>query len=106
MSSYSFSRSFNSFSFFLVVLDFAVNLDAFDAAFLERVEVDEGVADFFPDRAVSFEDFFVVMRRTVPQLRVDCELYLITRRQPSSRPNVVTPQPDPSSDPYAQVTFE
>ena len=74
MSSYSFSRSFNSFSFFFAALDFAVDLEALDAAFLERLEVDEAVADF-RDRAVSFE-VFVAMRGTVTQLRVDCEIYL------------------------------
>ena len=42
-------------------MDFAVPLDAFEAAFLVRVEADEGVEDFFRDRAVSFEVFFVVM---------------------------------------------
>jgi len=47
--------------FFVIALDGLVDFDAFDAAFLERVEVDEGVADF-RDRAVSFEVFFVVMR--------------------------------------------
>jgi len=46
--------------FFVIALDGLVDFDAFDAAFLERVEVDEGVADF-RDRAVSFEVFFVVM---------------------------------------------
>ena len=77
MSSYSFSRSFSSFSFFFAALNFAIDLDALDAAFLERLEVDEGVADFFRDRAVSFEVFFVAMRRTVTQLRVDCEIILL-----------------------------
>ena len=103
MSSINFLRSSSSSAFFFAALDFALELDAFDAAFLVRFE---GVEDFFRGLAVSFEVFFVVMRRTIPQLRVDCELYLITQRQPSSRPNVVTPQPDPSSDLYAQVTFE
>ncbi len=70
MSSYSFSRSFNSFSFFFAALDFAVDLDAFEAAFLVRVEVDDDVEDFFRDLAVSFEVFFIAMRRTVTQLRV------------------------------------
>ena len=35
--------------------------DAFDEAFFERLEAEEGVEDFFRDRAVSFEVFFVVM---------------------------------------------
>lgn len=61
MNSISSSRSFSSFSFFLADLDLAVELEAFDAAFLVRVEVDEVVEDFFRDRAVSFEVFFVVM---------------------------------------------
>ena len=68
MSSISFLRSASSSALFLAALDFAVDFDAFDAAFLGDVE------DFFPDRAVSFEDFFIAMRRTVPQLRVDCEI--------------------------------
>jgi hypothetical protein len=61
VNSISSSRSFSSFSFFLADLDLAVELEAFDAAFLVRVEVDEVVEDFFRDRAVSFEVFFVVM---------------------------------------------
>lgn len=61
MNSISSSRSFSSFSFFLADLDLAVELEAFDAAFLVRVEVDEVVEDFFPCLAVSFEVFFVVM---------------------------------------------
>jgi len=47
--------------FFVIALGRVVDLDAFGAAFVERLEVDEGVADFFRDRAVSFEVFFVVM---------------------------------------------
>ena len=43
----SFLRSSNSLAFFLAAFDFAVNLDAFAAAFLERVDVAEDVADFF-----------------------------------------------------------
>jgi hypothetical protein len=61
VNSLSSSWSFSSFSFFLADLDFAVDLDALEAAFLVRVEVDEVVEDFFRDRAVSFEVFFVVM---------------------------------------------
>jgi len=45
----------------LTALGFDVDFEAFEAAFLERLEVDEDVADFFRDRAVSFEVFFVVM---------------------------------------------
>ena len=69
MSSISFLRSSSSSAFFLAALDFA-----FEAAFLVRLDVDEGAADF-RDRAVSFE-VFVAMRGTVTQLRVDCEIYL------------------------------
>jgi hypothetical protein len=81
VSSYNFSRSFNSFSLFFPTLDFAVDLVAFAAAFLERLETDEDVEDFFRGLAVSFEVFFVAMKRNVPQLRVDCEEFL-RRRQP------------------------
>jgi len=87
----SFLRSSSSSAFFLA---------AFDAAFFA------GVADFFRGLTVSFEVFFIAMARNVTQLRVDCEIYLVTQRQPSSRRDVVTPLPDPNSDPYAQVTFE
>ena len=55
----SFLRSSSSSAFFLA---------AFDAAFFA------GVADFFRGLAVSFEVFFIAMRRNVTQLRVDCEL--------------------------------
>jgi hypothetical protein len=65
VSSISFLRSSSSSAFFLAALDFA-----FDAALLVRVDVDEGVADF-RDLDVSFEVFFVAMRRTLTQLRVD-----------------------------------
>ena len=70
-------RSSSSLAFFLAAFDFAVALDALDAAFLERLEVDEDAEDFFRDRAVSFEVFFVAMRRTVTQLRVDCERFIL-----------------------------
>lgn len=70
-------RSSNSFSFFLAALDFAVDLEAFEAAFLVRVEVDEADEDFFRGLAVRFEVFFIAMRRTVSQLRVDCEIELL-----------------------------
>lgn len=93
MSSISFLRSSSSSAFFLDAVNFDVDLD-------ERVE------DFFRGLVVSFEVFFVAMRRNVTQLRVDCEMYIVTQRRPSSRRDVVTPQPDPSSDLYAQVTFE
>ena len=43
----SFFRSSNSFAFFLAALDLAVDLAAFVAAFLERVEAAEDAADFF-----------------------------------------------------------
>ena len=75
MSSISFLRSSSSFSFFFAALDFSVVLGAFEAAFLVRLEVDEGVEDFFRGLAVSFEVFFIAMGRTVPQLRVDCEIF-------------------------------
>ncbi len=45
----------------MIALDLAVDLDAFDAAFLVRVVVEEGVEDFFRDRVVSFEGSFIVM---------------------------------------------
>ena len=77
MSSISFLRSSNSSAFFFAALDFAVDLDAFAAAFLERLAVAERVEDFFRDRVVSFE-VFVAMRRTVTQLRVDCEGSLLS----------------------------
>jgi len=51
----------------LAALDFAVDLDAFDAAFFERLEVAE---DFFRVEVVRVLSFLVAMRRTVPQLRV------------------------------------
>ncbi len=54
----SFLRSSSSSAFFFAALDLAVE-------------------DFFRDLAVSFE-VFVAMRRTVPQLRVDCELSLLS----------------------------
>ena len=95
MSSISFLRSSSSSAFFLAALDLAL-----DAAFLERLEVN------FRGLAVSFEDLFVAMRRTVTQLRVDCEIYRVIQRRPLLRRDVVTPQPDPSSDLYARVTFE
>jgi len=58
----------------VIALDFAVDLDAFDAAFLVRVVVEEGVEDFFRDRVVSFEVFFIVMSalyHTPPDLLVN-----------------------------------
>ena len=61
MSSISFLRSSSSSAVFFAALDFAVDLDAFEAAFLVRLGVDEDFEDFFRDRAVSFEVFFVVM---------------------------------------------
>ena len=45
----------------MIALGRVVDFDAFDAVLFERIEVDEGAADFFRDRAVSFEVFFVVM---------------------------------------------
>ena len=75
MSSISFLRSSSSFCFFFAAFDFAVLLDAFEAAFLARPEV--GVEDFFRALVVSFEVFFVAMRRKITQLRVDCEIYLL-----------------------------
>jgi len=65
VNSISSSRSFSSFSFFLADLDLAVELEAFDAAFLVRVEVDEVVEDFFRDRAVSFGGFLCSHERTI-----------------------------------------
>ena len=77
MNAHNSSRSFNSFSLFLAALNFAV-LDTFDAAFFARLDVDEIVIDFFRDRAVSFEVFFIAISRNVTQLRVDCEINLIS----------------------------
>jgi hypothetical protein len=104
VSSISFLRSSSSSAFFFAALDFAVDLDAFEAAFLVRLEVDEDVEDFFRGLAVSFEVFFVAMRRTVPQLRVDCEIF--TQYQPLSLQDVVTPQQDPSSARCGRGRFE
>ncbi|HEU4871002.1 MAG TPA: hypothetical protein VFT08_09155 [Pyrinomonadaceae bacterium] len=47
--------------FFVIALDRVVDFDTFEADLFERLEVDEDVEDFFRDRAVSFEVFFVVM---------------------------------------------
>ena len=80
MSSASFLRSSSSFAFALLAFDLATDFDAFEAAFFERVELNEDVEDFFPDLAVSFEGFFVAMRRTVTQLRVDFELLSFNHR--------------------------
>jgi hypothetical protein len=45
----------------VIALGRVVDFEAFEAVFFERIEVDEDVAGFFRDRAVSFEVFFVVM---------------------------------------------
>lgn len=76
MSSISFLWSSSSFCFFFAAFDVAVDLDAFETAFLVRLKVDEGVEDFFRGLVVSFEVFFVAMRRTLTQLRVDFQMYL------------------------------
>ena len=47
MSSISFLRSSRSLAFFFAALDFAVDLAAFDAAILERLEVNGDIDDFF-----------------------------------------------------------
>lgn len=74
MNSISSLRSFSSLALFLAALDIAVVFDAFDAGFFERFKFEEDVEDFFRDLDVSFEVFFVAMRRTVLQLRVGCKI--------------------------------
>ena len=57
-------------AFSLAALDFAVFLDAFEAAIRALLEVKGDVEDFFRVEVVRVLSFFVAMRRTVIQLRV------------------------------------